>query len=89
MTHNRKRSPQRFVALLILVIPGSLGMYGWTLMRDATFTYFDPETPFLWLSFIGGSCLFLLGVTFVGGYIFYRDRKKKLVQPKFQNDIDD
>lgn len=82
---------QRFIALIILVIPGALGVYGWKLMRDSIFTTFDPETGFRWGLFIGGLFLFILGVIFVAGFIFYRDRKKRLVQPRFrfQNDIDD
>jgi TRAP-type C4-dicarboxylate transport system permease small subunit len=80
---------QRFVALFILVIPGALGVYGWKLMRDALFTFFDTDLGFQWLLFLLGLLLFLVGVAFVGGFIFYRDRKRKLVQPRFRNDIDE
>lgn len=79
---------QRFIALFILVIPGVIGVYGWKLMRDATFDAIG-EPGFPWLLFLGGLVLFLIGVAFIGGFIFYRDRKRKLIQPKFRNDIDD
>lgn len=79
---------QRFVALLILIIPGGLGVYGWTLMREAIFTSLS-EGYFPYLLFLAGLFLFLLGMAFVGGFIFYRDRKRKLVRPKFINDLDD
>ncbi|GAA0351144.1 DUF2627 domain-containing protein [Bacillus horti] len=80
---------QRLVALLILVIPGALGMYGVKLLRDALFSTFDPETGFRWGIFIAGLLLFVLGILFIAGFIFYSDKKKKLVQPRFKNDIDD
>jgi hypothetical protein len=71
------------------VIPGALGVYGWKLMRDALFTFFDTDMGFQWPLFLLGLLLFLLGVAFVGGFIFYRDRKRRLVQPRFRNDIDE
>lgn len=83
---------QRFIALFIMVIPGLIGVYGVKLMRDALFTAFDPnEAGFRWELFAGGLVLFLIGVVFVAGFIFYRDRKKRLVQKRFRfkNDIDD
>lgn len=79
---------QRFIALFILIIPGALGVYGWTMMRNAVFDALGGES-FPILFFLGGLVLFLLGVAFVGGFIFHRDKKRKLVRPKFINDLDD
>lgn len=73
---------QRILAILILCIPGAVGVYGWTLMRNVFFDYMAGR-GFDWLSFLGGLILFLLGVAFVGGFILHRDAKRNKVQPKF------
>jgi TRAP-type C4-dicarboxylate transport system permease small subunit len=83
------RSPIRFVALLILVIPGALGVYGWTLMRNSFFTLLEPDIRFQWLYFFSGLFLFVLALLFIGGFIFYRDKKRKRVQNRFLDDIND
>jgi TRAP-type C4-dicarboxylate transport system permease small subunit len=80
---------QGFIALLIMVIPGFLGVYGWKLMRDAFMMTLDPEIGFSWLTFLLGLVLFLFALFFVGGFILYRDRKRKRVQPRFRDDLDD
>ncbi|GGK19144.1 hypothetical protein GCM10010965_10320 [Caldalkalibacillus thermarum] len=78
---------QRFISILILVIPGALGVYGWTLMREAFFTNFTPE-GFQWDMFLLGFFLFVVGVGFVGGFIFYRDKKRRYGR-RFKDDLDD
>lgn len=78
---------QKLIALLILVIPGFLSMYGWKLMRDAFMAKFDPELGFQTLPFVSGLFLFIFGLVFVGGYIFYSDKKKRRVQPRFLDDL--
>lgn len=72
----------RFIAVILLVIPGWLAAYGFLLMKNAVFESFGPA-PMPWLKFIGGFVLFALGVSFVGGWIFYRDRKRNYVAPRF------
>jgi len=80
----------RLVALLILVIPGFLSVWGWKIMRDAfVLSAIDPQTGFSWITFLIGLLLFIFGLAFVGGFIFYRDQKRKRVQPRFRNDIDE
>lgn len=76
----------RFVAVFIVyVIPGAVAAYGFKTMRDTLYLYFDPAiNQFLIGRFILGFGLFLLGVAFIGGYILHRDRKKNLVQARFQ-----
>jgi hypothetical protein len=76
---------QRFIALLILLIPGVLAGYGIKLMRDMLFRKLDPLFPALWLQFFVGLVLFVVGLSFVAGFIFHRDRKKDKVQARFQN----
>lgn len=78
-----RNAAQRIVALLLLAIPGLAAAYGFNEMRLAFLEYFaslddlnvaDPHFP--WGQFITGAVLFLAGVGFIGGWIFYRDRKR-------------
>jgi hypothetical protein len=73
----------RILALVIMVIPGILAAYGIKLMRDMTFGILQPPIPSLWLQFLLGLFLFLGGLSFVAGFIFYRDRKRNKVQKRF------
>lgn len=75
---------QRSIALVIMIIPGILGIYGWKLMRDTIMDTLEPEIAFFhWGYFILGLSLFILAIVFIGGFIFYRDKKRKLVQKRF------
>lgn len=66
----------RFMAVLILFIPGAIGAFGIKLMRDALFSdvygILFNET----LQFIVGLILFIGGFSFVAGFIFHRDKKR-------------
>ncbi|OAS87517.1 MULTISPECIES: DUF2627 domain-containing protein [Metabacillus] len=73
----------RILALVIMVIPGFLAAFGIKLMRDMTFGILQPPIPYLWLQFLLGLFLFLGGLSFVAGFIFYRDRKRNKVQKRF------
>jgi hypothetical protein len=77
--------------MLMLAIPGVVAAYGSLKMKNAFFDYFadlgnlyvaDPD--FAWGQFIWGAVLFLAGVGFIGGWIFYRDRKRNYVAPRFR-----
>ncbi|SFJ30485.1 DUF2627 family protein [Thermoflavimicrobium dichotomicum] len=72
---------QRILAILILCVPGALGIYGWTIIRDVLFNYFAQQ-GFAWGPFLGGLFLLLFALYFLGGFIFYRDKKRNRVQPK-------
>ncbi|OXM16725.1 DUF2627 family protein [Paenibacillus herberti] len=80
----------RFVAILILVIPGIIACYGFLQMKTATFDYLaefgnDSVIPdFNWIPFIIGFILFVIGIGFIGGWIFFRDRKHNYVAPRFK-----
>lgn len=80
----------RFIAVMLLVIPGIGATYGFLLMKNSLFDYFasfgpdDPVPAFDWLRFIFGLVLFLAGVGFIGGWIFFRDRKRNYVAPRFR-----
>ena len=73
----------RFIAVLLLVIPGWMATYGFLLMKNSVFASFGPGA-LPWLKFIGGLLLFAAGVAFIGGWIFYRDRKRNYVAPRFR-----
>ncbi|SDO08478.1 Protein of unknown function [Paenibacillus sp. yr247] len=74
----------RFIAILLLVIPGLTATYGFLAMKDAFFAQFAEDGHFLWGKFILGLILFLLGVAFIGGWTFFRDRKRNYVAPRFK-----
>ncbi len=73
----------RFIAVMLLVIPGWLATYGFLQMKDAVFASFGPGV-FPWLKFMLGLVLFGIGAAFIGGWIFYRDRKRNYVAPRFR-----
>lgn len=81
----------RLIAVLLLVIPGLSATYGFLLMKDALFNWFAQfgndqlaALDFQWLMFISGFILFTIGVAFIGGWIFFRDRKRNYVAPRFK-----
>ncbi|WP_067728129.1 DUF2627 domain-containing protein [Oceanobacillus damuensis] len=67
----------RFIALLILFIPGAIAAFGIKLMRDTVFDDFYPIFFYSSIQFIFGLLLFIFGILFLGGFIIYRDRKKQ------------
>ncbi|MDX5474308.1 MAG: DUF2627 domain-containing protein [Bacillaceae bacterium] len=75
---------QRIIALLIVVFPAILAVYGIKLMRDMVFGILVSPIPNLFLQFIIGLLFFLLGLAFVAGFIFHRDRKRNKVQKRFK-----
>jgi len=82
---------QRLVAILLLVVPGLAAAYGFLLMKDALYDYFakigdtSATAPdFHWGMFIGGAVLFLAGIGFIGGWIFFRDRKHNYLSSRFR-----
>ncbi|MFO1443535.1 DUF2627 domain-containing protein [Bacillus sp. Bva_UNVM-123] len=74
----------RIFALIILLIPGFIAAYGIKLMRDMVFGILQYPFPYLWLQFLVGLLMFLLGLGFVAGFILHRDRKKNKVQARFK-----
>lgn len=61
---------QRYIALLIMVIPGVAGVIGVKLMRDVLFGILHHGFFALWFQFLAGLVLFAAGLSFVGGFIF-------------------
>jgi hypothetical protein len=82
-----KTTLSRFTAVLLLVIPGLMATYGFLAMKDAFFAQFGDAatTPhMLWGKFAIGLILFLAGVAFIGGWTFFRDRKRNYLAPRFK-----
>ncbi|WP_281886701.1 DUF2627 domain-containing protein [Paenibacillus sp. YYML68] len=80
-----KAAFQRFIAILLLVIPGLMATYGFLAMKDAWFAQFNTsDGSILWWKLIIGFILFALGVAFIGGWTFFRDRKRNYVAPRFR-----
>ena len=73
----------RLIAILLLVIPGFLATYGFLAMKNALFDSLGPAS-FPWWRFMLGLILFLFGTAFIGGWIFFRDRKRNYVAPRFK-----
>lgn len=74
---------KRLIAFTILFIPGAFAAYGIKLMRDMLFGILQPPYPVLWLQSLIGLLLTIGGISFIGGFIFYRDRKRNKVQNRF------
>ncbi|WP_274651735.1 DUF2627 domain-containing protein [Paenibacillus humicola] len=80
----------RFIAIMLLVIPGLGATYGFLLMKDAVFQYFSSlgenasGEPFGWGKMLLGFVLFAFGIGFIGGWTFFRDRKRNYVAPRFK-----
>ncbi|GKU79632.1 DUF2627 domain-containing protein [Paenibacillus sp. L3-i20] len=80
----------RFIAILFLVIPGLTACFGFLKIKDSLFNYYsqfgnDAITPnFEWLTFLLGVLMFAIGAGFIGGWIFFRDRKRNYVAPRFK-----
>ncbi len=74
----------RMIALIVLLIPGFFAALGIKFMRDMFFGVLHSPIPYLWLQFIIGLILFVMGLGFVAGFILYRDRKRNKVQARFQ-----
>ncbi|WP_334071666.1 DUF2627 domain-containing protein [Paenibacillus sp. A14] len=79
----------RFLAIVILVIPGVAAMTGFLKMKDALFIYMSQhgddsltQVSFDWLNFTVGLLLFVLGIGFLGGWIYFRDRKRNYAGPR-------
>lgn len=73
---------QRFIAVLIVISPVILGMYGIKLMRDTFFGILNSPYSVLWLQFLIGLVAFFVGLFFIGSFIFYRDKKRNKVQTR-------
>lgn len=67
----------RIIAWLIMIIPGIIAGIGIKWMRDTFFGVLNNYFPFLWLQFTVGLLAFLFGMTFIGSFIYHREKKRK------------
>lgn len=81
----------RFLAIVILVIPGLGAMKGFLMVKDSLFHYYADHGDdlimvprFEWLHFSLGIILFAACMAFLGGWILFRDRKRNYVGPRFK-----
>lgn len=72
----------RLLALLIIVFPGIIATLGIKLMRDAIFGDFYNFFFHVIIQFFSGLVMFLAGLAFIGGFIFYRDNKRNRTKGK-------
>ncbi|AKG04344.1 MULTISPECIES: DUF2627 domain-containing protein [Salimicrobium] len=75
----------RLVALLILVAPGVLAVYGIKLIRDSLFGELQPIFLHLFLQGVAGVIFVIGGLFFIGGFILHRDRKRNKTKGRFEN----
>lgn len=75
---------QRLAAAVLLILPGAAATYGFLSMKNAFFHQFEVDGGFQWGQFALGLVLFAAGSAFIGGWIFYRDRKRGYVAARFK-----
>lgn len=75
----------RFIAVLILFIPGIIGAFGIKLMRDALFSDVYEILYNESIQFIIGLLLFIFGFSFIAGFIFHRDKKRNKLKNQKNN----
>ncbi len=77
----------RFIAVMLLVIPGIAATYGFLAMKNAWFAQFGPEEAnpsIMWGKMLIGLLLFIAGIAFIGGWTFFRDRKRNYVSKRYR-----
>ncbi|NDI34244.1 DUF2627 domain-containing protein [Chengkuizengella sediminis] len=80
----------RFIAILLLVIPGFLATYGFLEIKNSIYDYIvtvgntEVENQIQWGKLMIGILCFSIGVGFIGGWIFFRDQKRNYVAPRFK-----
>lgn len=77
---------QRYVALLLALLPILLAVFGIKLMRDTVFGILLTPIPNLTLQFFIGAFAFGIGFYIFGGFVLHRDRKRNKVQRRFQRE---
>lgn len=72
----------RIFAVIVMFTPGVIGAFGIKLMRDAVFAEVSPILFNEIIQFIIGFIMFAIGLAFIGGFIYHRDKKKELVKER-------
>jgi len=74
----------RILAVIVMFTPGVIGAFGIKLMRDALFVEVTPIFFNEIIQFIIGFILFAVGLAFIGGFIYHRDKKRQLIKKRSQ-----
>src|SRR5690625_2004862 len=69
----------RIIAVIILFIPGVIGVFGIKLMRDALFSDFYSIFFHIGIQFVIGFIMFIGGLDFIGSFLYNRYKKKNLL----------
>lgn len=72
----------RIFAVIVMFTPGIIGAFGIKLMRDAVFAEVSPILFNEIIQFIIGFIMFAIGLAFIGGFIYHRDKKKQLIKER-------
>lgn len=68
---------KKFIALMLLVIPVIIAGIGIKLIRDSMFGIINDPFTVVYMQFIIGVILMVIGIWFVAGYIMNRENKHK------------
>ncbi|MBL0387521.1 DUF2627 family protein [Tumebacillus sp. ITR2] len=71
----------RFIVWVILIGIFVLSGYGLNLIRIAIVDKIANPEIVIWWKVLIGSVLMVGGLSFLGGFVFYRDRKQNKVRP--------
>lgn len=74
----------RLAAFIVMLIPGLMAAGGIKFMRDTLFGKLIAPFPFLWLQFVVGVILFVIGFGFFAGFLLHRDRKMEKLLRAFK-----
>ncbi len=72
----------RFFAFLLLLIPGVIATIGIKYIRDTLFNELHWPFPYLWLQALIGFIMIIIGIGFIGGFIYHRDKKRQRVKKR-------
>lgn len=75
---------KKFIALMLLVIPVIIAGIGIKLIRDSMFGIMNEPFTVVYLQFIAGVVLAVLGTWFVAGYIMNRENKHKRLRDELR-----
>ncbi|MBM7552352.1 DUF2627 domain-containing protein [Thalassobacillus pellis] len=73
----------RLLALIILVIPAVAATLGIKLIRDTLFGITHPIFFHISIQLIAALVFLIGGIAFIGGFIRYRDKKRKSSNSKY------
>ena len=73
---------ERLFAFLLLLIPGLMATLGIKYIRDTMFNELQWPFPLLWVQAFSGFIMVILGIAFISGFIYHRDKKRQRVKKR-------